>query len=188
MFVPAGLTHDQRLTFLIGLAERLDVSAETTAHTIFREMHRAIGAVFEVPAGYAELHDKAVAVLADSGFEPEVVAAGAVALGDALAAHETRKRLLASLRSTQDQLADTWVRKLDPLAGRQLPDASDATLAEFEACIAALERAEHQLSSFVFLIPATEFDQETIQKLVPANLAIARGEFTVDATGAAVPA
>lgn len=187
MATPTGLTENQQLSFLIGEVVRLDASVTATAHTVFREIHRALGLVQPVSYGFDEMHQRAHELLEDSGFDPDVVEAGRLSLGAAFGAHLECIRLVQSLWKEHDHLSDAWVRRVDSQNGRQLPAPDAATITHFKACRTALDRAEHQLSAYVFVIPATEFDQDAVALLERSTLAIARGEFVIDDSGRAEP-
>ena len=187
MTIPAGLDDDQQLTYLVGDVVRLDASVTATARTIYRELHRALGYEFIGSYNFSELHEQALTILEDSGFDAEVVAAGKLTLDGAFAAHEKTSELVENLWREDDQLSDAWLRRVEPHEGRPLPAASKTSIDLFTNCRQELVRCEHQLSAFVFLIPATEFDYDSIESLDATNLAIAKGDFVLDAAESAVP-
>jgi hypothetical protein len=187
MTIPAGLSTDQQLTYLVGDVVRLNASVTATARTIYRELHRALGYEFNGSYDFSELHEKALSILGDSGFAPEVVTAGTLTLDCAYTAHNHTLGLVEALWREDDQLSDAWVRRVEPHEGRPLPAATQGLIDAFAGCRESLIRSEHQLSAFVFLIPATEFDYDNIEKLDATNMAIATGDFALDASEAAVP-
>ena len=153
--VPASLSGDDAVTFLIGLAARWDTTMEASLRRVVRELQSSSGGGRELPLNYERVHKLGLQLTRDSDLSAQDKEIYRQAMIAALAAHKERVRLIhdewMTYLETPESVPVVWNSMRGEDRGDRPAGPRAREIPDFERCFVELKRCHYRLGALEWI-------------------------------------